>query len=188
MSHQRSPAQLNSDKSPKLKYVEYRWSVGGNEEVSTCHMMYLYTVCMDMESTSLYMCSSVMLTHIHMSPRNNNNSSTNLSNQSAVNLSISSKILTQMEKIISIIKVMGNSFSKEEVKQLNRLLYRATDNLMELELSLHQLQVKYTSHKPNLYLRSIKHLILCPACAKPWPHDDQVEKLSKNTVSSPKQE
>lgn len=163
--------------------------------MSTCHMMYLYTVCMDMESTSLYMCSSEaslvsgLVAHIYTHVlRNNNNSSTNLLNQSAVNLSISSKILNQMEKIISIIKVMGNSFSKEEVKQLNRLLYRATDNLMELELSLHQLQVKYTSHKPNLYLRTIKHLILCPACAKPWPHDDQVEKLSKNTVSSPKRE
>ena len=142
----------------------------------------------DMENTSLNMCSSQSLTHIYMSLRNNNNSSTNSLEQFAPNTFISSKILKQMEKIITIIKDMGNSFSSEEVKQLNRLLYRATDNLTELELSLHQLQVRLTSQKPNVYLRSIRHLVLCPACAKPWPHDDQVEKLSRNTVSNQKQE
>jgi len=67
-----------------------------------------------------------------------------------------------MEKIITIIKVMGNSFSSEEVKQLNRLLYRATDNLMELELNLRQLQVRRFKYNN----------VICMACGKPWPHDD----------------
>lgn len=62
---------------------------------------------------------------------------------------------------------MGNSFSKEEVQQLNRLLYRATDSLTELELSLAQMQVI----TPIEYLQATR-LIVCPACAKPWPHTD----------------
>jgi len=45
-----------------------------------------------------------------------------------------------MASIISIIKDMESLNCEEELKQLNRLLYRSTDNLMEFELSLRQLK------------------------------------------------
>lgn len=85
-------------------------------------------------------------------------------NQSAQSLSISLKIQKQMERIISIIKDMDLSRNAEELKQLNRLLYKATDNLMEFELSLHQLKVRPTYN--------ITKMFVCPACGKPWPHPD----------------
>lgn len=129
------------------------------------------------------------LTLLHACLRNNNLYLNVSSNQSAPNISISLKIQNQMEKIITIIKGMGNSFSGEEVKQLNRLLYRATDNLTELELSLRQLQVRRFKYNN----------IICMACGKPWPHNeeplivfpsscDQAEKLLSHTVSNRKQE
>lgn len=43
-----------SDKEPKLQYVEFRWSVGGNEEVSTSCLMCVITYSM-WESTYMYM-------------------------------------------------------------------------------------------------------------------------------------
>lgn len=57
-------------------------------------------------------------------------------------LSISSKIQNKMEKIIIIIKAMGALNKEEELAKLNRLLYRAMDNLTEFELELLQLQVR----------------------------------------------
>jgi len=91
-------------------------------------------------------------------------SSTNSSYQYAQSLSISSKILKQMERIITIIKDLEHSKSEEELKRLNRLLYKATDNLMEFELSLHQLKVRLST--------PVNKLIICMACGKPWPHTD----------------
>lgn len=60
--------------------------------------------------------------------------------QIARSLSISSKIHKQMERITTIIKDMENLLSGEELALLNRLLYRATDSLMEFELQLLQLK------------------------------------------------
>lgn len=55
-------------------------------------------------------------------------------------LSISSKTLLQMERIITIIKDMENSSYEGDLTQLKRLLYRSMDSLMELELGLLRLK------------------------------------------------
>lgn len=67
-------------------------------------------------------------------------SSTTGANAHLRSLSISSKIQQQMEVIIIIIKAMENSESVNALPKLNRLLYRATDSLTELELELRRLQ------------------------------------------------
>jgi len=77
--------------------------------------------------------------------RKNKMSSTNSVKTLSNTLSISSKIQKQMERIITIIKDMENLNFEEELKQLNRLLYRSTDSLMEFELSLRQLKDEKSS-------------------------------------------
>jgi len=62
---------------------------------------------------------------------------------------------------------MVNLSSDKELQQLNRLLYKATDSLMEYELSLRQLKV-------SKQRRHITQLLICPACGKPWPHIDDI--------------
>lgn len=101
-----------------------------------------------------------------MSLRKNKVSSMSSASYISNATSISLKIQKQMERIIIIIKDMENLSSVDELKQLNRLLYRATDNLMEFELSLHQLKV-YTPPPLN-------KILVCAACGKPWPHNHDI--------------
>lgn len=67
-------------------------------------------------------------------------------------LSISSKILNKTEKIIIIIKAMVVSNKEDVLAKLNRLLYRAMDNLTEFELELLQLQVTTKNTCTNTFV------------------------------------
>lgn len=69
-------------------------------------------------------------------------SSMNGSNYTATSSFISLKTLKLMEDITSIIK---DTDTLKLNKELNRLLYRATDALMELKLELLQLKVSNNS-------------------------------------------
>lgn len=91
-------------------------------------------------------------------------------NPHARSLSISSKILTMMERIITIIKDLENSQNVKDLAKLNNLLWRAMDNLKEFELGVLQLQVP----TPHLHKR-IHHIILCPGCGEVWPHGDDYD-------------
>jgi len=60
----RSPAQKESDKSPKLQYVEFRWSVGGEDEVSRLRNgNHGNHVVVSIESTYMLYRSSVCIRH-----------------------------------------------------------------------------------------------------------------------------
>lgn len=138
-----SRKQQRKDNEPKLQHVDIRWSVSGNDQVSSGFSK-------SCESTSLMYVGYGWFYQLHISYvcfRKNNMSSIPGSKNSVVALSISSKIQKQMERIIIIIKDMDNSKNEDELRQLNRLLYRATDNLMEFELSLHQLKVSSSFSK-----------------------------------------
>jgi len=67
------------------------------------------------------------------------------SEESATNSYISSKILSKMESIISIIKDMDILLRNKDQGLYKRLLYRSMDQLAELESSLRQLQVSLLS-------------------------------------------
>lgn len=55
-------------------------------------------------------------------------------------ISISSKTLAQMERIITTIKDMENSEYEGDLTQLKRTLYRSMEHLTELELVLLRLK------------------------------------------------
>jgi hypothetical protein len=59
-------------------------------------------------------------------------------------ISISSKTLEQMARIITTIKDMENSEYVGDLTQLKRMLYRSMDSLTELELGL--LRLKEEKH------------------------------------------
>lgn len=61
-------------------------------------------------------------------------------NPYSTGLSVSSRIQKLMEQIIITIKGMDTSSNVEELRRLNRLLYRSMDNLMEFQLELLQLK------------------------------------------------
>lgn len=60
-------------------------------------------------------------------------------------ISISSKTLLQMERIITTIKDMGASEYVGDLTQLKRMLYRSMDSLTELELGLLRLKEEKNS-------------------------------------------
>lgn len=92
-------------------------------------------------------------------------------NQNWINSFASSKTLTLMEEIITIIKGMDTLKQENVPQQLRRTLLRSMDALVELKSDLLQLKV---SQAPDVYLTryGTVYPLLCPACNLPWPHTD----------------
>lgn len=131
-----SAAKQANNASPKLSFVDFRWSVKEDNKVGQT------TSCSQCTIDTNGRIGSWMIVFVC---RKNKMSCTNSVKILSNTLSISSKIQNQMARIITIIKDMESLNLEEELKQLNRLLYRSMDNLMEFELSLRQLKDEKSS-------------------------------------------